>query len=259
MLDPQGERKLNSTSLRSGDARDNQLLAGLPDSDWQRLAPLLEPVTLSAGQVLSEAGIAPAAVIFPTTAVVSLLYLTVAGASSEVAVVGNDGVVGVALFMGGQAMPNRAVVQSAGLAWRLRAPALQREVDHGGPLLARLLRYTQALIAQVTQTAACNRYHSIDQQLCRRLLLGLDRSTSTELVLTHEAMSELLGVRREGVTAAAQRLRQAGLIAYRRGHIAVLDRARLETHSCECYASAKKEYERLLPARRPVAQAAALV
>ena len=254
MLDPQDERKLNSTPLQSGDARDNQLLAGLPDTDWQRLAPLLEPVALTAGQVLSEAGVSPPALIFPTTAVVSLLYLTEDGASSEVAVVGNDGVVGVALFMGGQAMPNRAVVQGAGLAWRLRAPALQREVDRGGPLLARLLRYTQALIAQVTQTAACNRHHSIDQQLCRRLLIGLDRSSTTELVLTHEAMSDLLGVRREGVTAAAQRLRQAGLIAYRRGRIAVLDRARLETRSCECYGSAKKEYERLLPTRQPEAQ-----
>ena len=247
---------MNSTPFQRGDARDNQLLDGLPETDWLRLALQLEPLALSAGQVLSEAGVSPTAVIFPTTAIVSLLYLTEDGASSEVAVVGNDGVVGVALFMGGQAMPNRAVVQSAGLAWRLRAPALQREVDRGGPLLARLLRYTQALIAQVTQTAACNRYHSIDQQLCRRLLIGLDRSASTELVLTHEAMSELLGVRREGVTAAAQRLRQAGLIAYRRGRIAVLDRAQLENHSCECYASAKKEYERLLPARQPLAQAA---
>lgn len=238
---------MNSTPDAPCDPRRNQLLGALPEADWQRLRPRLEAVELVAGQVLWESGILPTAVVFPATAIVSLLMLTQDGAATEVAVVGNDGVAGISLFMGGSANTSRAVVQSAGRAWRLHAAALQREIARPGALLERLLCYTQALMAQVAQTAACNRYHSIDQQLCRRLLLGLDRSPSAELVLTQEALSGLLGVRREGVTAAAQRLRRAGLIDYRRGRIEVLDRERLETHSCECYASAKKEFQRLLP------------
>jgi CRP-like cAMP-binding protein len=230
----------------TGDARQNLLLAALPAADWQRLQPLLEPVALRAGQVLCESGSTPTCVVFPTTAVVSLLYLTQDGASAEVAVVGNDGVVGIALFMGGNATPSRAVVQSAGQGFRLHAPALKFEVERGGVVLHTLLRYTQALIAQVTQTAACNRHHSIDQQLCRRLLLGLDRSPTDQLRMTHEGASSLLGVRREGVTAAALKLRRAGVIGYRRGCITVLDRQRLERRTCECYAVAKIETQRLL-------------
>jgi CRP-like cAMP-binding protein len=238
------------------DARQNQLLAALPAADWRRLQPLLETIELRAGQVLCESGSAPTSLIFPTTAIVSLLYMTREGASSEVGVVGNDGVVGIALFMGGQATPNQAVVQSAGQAYRLRARALDLEVARAGAVFQTLLRYTQALIAQVAQTAACNRYHTIDQQLCRRLLVGLDHSPTDELVMTQELASSLLGVRREGVTAAAQKLRQAGAIRYHRGHIAVLDRKQLETRTCECYARAKKEYHRLLPRPMPLPMAA---
>lgn len=254
-LDPRDECPVYASSAESCDLRRNQLLAALPEADRQRLWPQLEAVDLVAGQVLCEPGIPPTAVVFPITAIVSLLYLTQDGASSELAVVGNDGVVGMALFMGGQVTTSRAVVQSAGRGWRLRAAALQREIARAGPLLECLLSYTQALMGQVMQTAACNRHHSIDQQLCRRLLLGLDRSSTAEILLTHEALSGLLGVRREGVTAAAQRLRQAGLIGYRRGRVVVLDRARLEMRSCECYTSDKRQYQRLLPTPppRPVA------
>lgn len=249
---------MNSTTCQTTDPRQNQLLAALSEADWQRWLPDLEPVELARGQVLCDAGRSPAYVYFPTTAIVSLLYMTRDGASSEIAVVGNDGAVGISLFMGGNATPNQAVVQSAGHGYRLRAQVARKEADSGGTALRMLLRYTQAMIAQVAQTAMCNRYHSIDQQLCRRLLLGLDRLPTDELAMTQELLAALLGVRREGVTAAAQRLRQAGLIEYRRGHIAVLDRAQLEARSCECYALAKKEYQRLLPtpSRTPVALAA---
>ena len=229
------------------DPRQNQLLACLPDAEWRRWQPYLEPVELAAGQVLCEAGRTSAYVYFPTTAIVSLIYMTQDGASSEVAVIGNDGVVGISLFMGGNATPNEAVVQSAGQGFRLRAQAVRAEVERAGPVLLLLLRYTQAMIAQVAQTAACNRYHSIDQQLCRRLLVGLDRLDSDELVMTQELVANLLGVRREGVTAAALKLQLAGVIRYSRGHIKVLDRQRLEKRTCECYASAKKAYQRLLP------------
>ena len=239
---------LKSLPLTPRDPRQNQLLAALPDEERQRLSALLEPVDLQPGQVLCESGATATAVVFPTTAIVSLLYLLRDGATTEVAVVGNDGMVGIGLLMGGNTTPNRAVVQGAGQAYRLRASAFEREIERAGPVLYHLLRYAQALIAQVAQTAACNRHHSIDQQFSRRLLVGLDRSTVDELVLTHEGVSSLLGVRREGVTAAAQKLRDAGVISYRRGHIAVLDRKRLEQRTCECYASAKKEYQRLLPA-----------
>jgi CRP-like cAMP-binding protein len=223
------------------------LLAALPDTEFDRLRPALEPVELRMGQVLSESGCTPAYVYFPITAVVSLMYFTLDGASAETAVVGNDGMVGIALFMGGNATPSRAVVQVAGHAYRLPARAMKGEVERGSLVLHMLLRYVQALIAQTAQTAVCNRHHSIEQQFCRRLLLGLDRSTSDELMMTHERAANLLGVRREGVTAAAQKLQRCGVIRYNRGHIAVLDRKRLEQGSCECYAAAKREHDRLLP------------
>ncbi len=229
------------------ESRRNHLLAALSDAEWAHWKPHLEPVELAYGQVLFESGSAPASVVFPTTAIVSLSYMTREGASAEFAVVGNDGVVGISLFMGGDAMPSRAVVQSAGRGWRLSAHVIRASVERGGPVLNLLLRYTQSLIVQTAQTAACNRHHSIAQQVSRRLLMGLDRSHSDELSMTQEAVANLLGVRREGVTAAAQKLQRAGVIRYRRGHIAVLDRHQLEQHTCECYAVAKKEYARLLP------------
>ena len=229
------------------DPRYNQLLAALPDNDWARWQPHFEPVKLAYGQVLFESGATLASVVFPATAVISLSHVTRDGASAEFAVVGNEGVVGISLFMGGNAMTGRALVQSAGLGWRLAAPLVHAAVARGGAALNLLLRYTQSLIVQTAQTAACNRHHSIAQQVSRRLLMGLDRSHSDELAMTHEAVANLLGVRREGVTAAAQKLRENGVIRYRRGHIEVLDRQRLEQHACECYAVAKKEHRRLLP------------
>ncbi len=229
------------------DPRYNQLLAALPDNDWAHWQPHIEPVKLAYGQVLFESGATPASVVFPATAVISLSTMTRDGASGEFAVVGNEGVVGISLFMGGNAMTGRALVQSAGLGWRLAAPLVHAAVARGGAALNLLLRYTQSLIVQTAQTAACNRHHSIAQQVSRRLLMGLDRSQSDELAMTQEAVANLLGVRREGVTAAAQKLQQNGVIRYRRGHIEVLDRQRLEQHTCECYAVAKKEYRRLLP------------
>lgn len=238
---------MNTRPRHACDPRHNQLLASLSDADWQRWQPHMELVDLPLGQVLCESGNKPAYVVFPTTAIVSLLYMTYDGASAEVAVVGNDGVVGISLFMGGDATPSQSVVQSSGQGYRLRAQTVKDEVDRGGPVLAMLLRYTQAMIAQVAQTALCNRYHSIDQQLCRRLLLSLDRLPSDEMQMTQELAANLLGVRREGVTAAALKLQHAGVIRYSRGRIAVLDRRRLEQRSCECYAAAKREYGRLLP------------
>jgi CRP-like cAMP-binding protein len=238
---------MRESTTYTSDPRQNQLLAVLPDLDWIRWQSLLEPVDLKLGQVLCESGNNAEFAYFPTTAIVSLVYTTRDGASAEVAVVGNDGVVGISLFMGGNATPTRAVVQSAGHGYRLRAQIVKNEFNRAGPVLNILLRYTQALITQVTQTAVCNRHHTIDQQLCRRLLLGLDRSADGELVMTQEQAANLLGVRREGVTAAALKLQQNGVIRYSRGHISVLDRARLEQRTCECYAVAKKEYTRLLP------------
>lgn len=229
------------------DARLNRLLAALRPLDWQRLQRLLEPVDLQVGQVLCESGIPPMGMVFPTTAVMSLMYLTQEGASAEVAVVGNDGVVGLALFMGGNAMPSRAVVQSAGAGYRLRAQALRDEIGCASSLLHGLLVYTHALIAQVTQTAACNRHHAIEQQLCRRLLQGLDRSPTGELLMTQESLSALLGVRREGVTAAAHKLKLAGVIRYHRGRIVVLDRERLQRRTCECYAATQQAHQRQRP------------
>ena len=208
--------------------RQNQLLAALPSAQLEQWLTQLEPVELSLGQVLCESGSSSEYVYFPTTAIVSLLYLTLEGDSTEIAVVGRDGVVGISHFMGGNATPSRSVVQSAGRAYRLRAQTLKNALGHAGPVLTLLLRYTQALMTQVAQTATCNRHHSIDQLLRRRLLLGLDRLPSQALVMTQELLANLLGVRREGITAAALKLQQAGVIRYSRGHISVLDRMRLE-------------------------------
>jgi len=227
--------------------QQNHLLDALPAAEGQRWLPLLESVDMPLGSVLYESGGALSHVYFPTTAIVSLLYVMENGASAEIAVVGNEGVVGISLFMGGESTPSRAVVQSAGNALRLKAPVMKEEFNRAGPVLHLMLRYTQALITQMAQTAVCNRHHSLDQQLCRWLLLSLDRLQSNELVMTQELIANMLGVRREGVTEGALKLQHAGLIQYARGHITVLDRAGLEKRSCECYAVVKKEYDRLLP------------
>jgi len=202
------------------------------------------------GQVLYESGTTLSHVYFPTTSIVSLLYVMENGSSAEIAVVGNEGLVGISLFMGGGSTPSRAVVQSAGEGLRLDAKTLKTEFDQNGPVLHLLLRYTQALITQMAQTAVCNRHHSLDQQLCRWLLLSLDRLQGDELVMTQELIANMLGVRREGVTEAALNLQRVGLIRYARGRISVLDRAALEKRTCECYAVVKTEYDRLLPAKR---------
>ena len=225
----------------------NHLLAALPDAEWQRWQPQLEAIDLPLGAVLYESGVTLGHVYFPTTAIVSLLYVMENGESAEIAVVGKEGLVGVSLFMGGESTPSRAVVQSAGRGFRMKSEVLKDEFNRA-PVLHLLLRYTQALITQMAQTAVCNRHHSLDQQLCRWLLLSLDRLEGSELVMTQELISNMLGVRREGVTEAAVKLQKAGLIRYARGHITVLDRPRLEERTCECYAVVKKEYDRLLPA-----------
>ena len=225
----------------------NKLLAALPVDEWLRWQPPLEAVELPLGMVLYEPGSTLSHAYFPTNAIVSLLYVMENGASAEIAVVGNEGIVGVSLFMGGESTPSRAVVQSAGQGYRLEAQFLKDEFNRAGPLLRLLLRYTQALITQMAQTAVCNRHHTLDQQLCRWLLLSLDRLEGNELVMTQELIANMLGVRREGVTAAAMSLQTADLIRYSRGHIAVLDRAGLMRRTCECYAVVKKEYDRLLP------------
>jgi CRP-like cAMP-binding protein len=223
--------------------KDNRLLAALPDKDYQTLLPFLEPVSLPLGMAVYESGATQGYVYFPTSSIVSLLYVLADGASAEIAVTGAEGLVGIALFMGGETTPSRAVVQSAGNGFRLRAAVLKTEFERGGALQHLLLRFTQALITQMTQTAVCNRHHAVHQQLCRWLLLSLDRLESNELVMTQE-----LGVRREGVTEAAGRLQSEGLIQYSRGRITVLDRPQLEARVCECYSVVKKEYDRLLPA-----------
>lgn len=212
-----------------------------------RLLPELVPVDLPLGQVLYEAGVAEQHVYFPTSAIVSLLYVMENGDSAEIALVGNEGVVGFSVFMGGNSTPSRAVIQSAGKGLRMQARTIKQEFDRAGPVMHLLLRYIQALITQMSQTAVCNRHHSLGQQLCRWLLLSLDRLPGNELVMTQELIANMLGVRREGVTEAALKLQAAGLIKYARGHITVLDRAGLETRSCECYEVVKKEYDRLLP------------
>src|ERR1035437_8824743 len=231
--------------------RSNLLLAALPDAEWQRWKQWMELVKMPLGQVLYESGRTMNFVYFPTTSIVSLLYILENGSSAEIAVVGNEGIVGISLFMGGDSTPSRAVVQSAGLGFRLCARTMKTEFDIAGPALHLLLRYTQALITQMAQTAVCNRHHSLDQQLCRWLLLSLDRLQGNELVMTQERIANMRGVRREGVTEAAGHLQAAGLIQYSRGHIKVLDRAKLEKRVCECYAVVKKEFDRLLPYKIP--------
>ena len=234
----------------SPDPKKNHLLAALPDAEWARWLPQLEWVDMPLGQVLYESGSTLSHVYFPTTAIISLLYVLQNGSSAEIAVVGNEGLVGISLFMGGETTPSRAVVQSAGKGLRLPAPVLKDEFKLA-PVLHLLLRYTQALITQMSQTAVCNRHHSLDQQLCRWLLLSLDRLQGNELVMTQELISNMLGVRREGVTEAALQLQAANLIRYARGRITVLDRPGLEKRTCECYGVVKREYDRLLPALEP--------
>jgi len=229
------------------ESSQNHLLDALPLAAMQRWLPLLESVDLALGEVLYEAGATLSHVYFPTTAIISLLYVMENGASAEIAVVGNEGIVGISLFMGGESTPSRAVVQSAGKGFRLKSQTMKEEFDRAGPVLHLLLRYTQALITQMSQTAVCNRHHSLDQQLCRWLLLSLDRLQGNRLVMTQELIANMLGVRREGVTEGALKLQHAGLIQYARGHITILDRAGLEKRSCECYLVVKKEYDRLLP------------
>jgi CRP-like cAMP-binding protein len=234
----------------SAEPRSNWLLAALPEAEWLRWQPLLEHVHMPLGQVLCEPRVTLTHVYFPTSSIVSLLYVMENGDSAEIAVVGCEGLVGVSLFMGGESTSSRAVVQSAGHGFRLKAQLMKDEFNRAGPVLHLLLRYTQALITQMTQTAACNRHHSLDQQLCRWLLLSLDRLRANELVMTQELIANMLGVRRESVTEAAFKLQQAGLISYARGHISVLDRSGIEKRTCECYAVVKSEYDRLLPERR---------
>jgi CRP-like cAMP-binding protein len=227
--------------------KQNQLLAALPEAEWERLQPRLALTTMELGQVLYESGSTLQHVYFPTSSIVSLMYMTEDGHSAESAIVGNEGIVGVALFMGGETTPSRALVQSAGHAFRLPGKDLKEEFFRGGVLQRLLLRYTQALITHMAQTAVCNRHHSVEQQLCRWLLLSLDRLPSNKLVMTQELIATMLGVRREGVTESAGKLQKLGLIHYSRGHITVLDRPGLEGQACECYAVVKREFDRLLP------------
>jgi CRP-like cAMP-binding protein len=224
----------------------NHLLAALPIAEYERLAPHLEAIAMPLGQVLYESGGRLDHVYFPTTCIVSHMYLLRDGASAEFAVVGNEGLIGTSIFMGGDTTPSRAVVRGTGHGYRLKAHLLKAEFDRGGPALRLLLRYTQSLMTQMTQTAVCNRHHSVEQQLCRTLLLSLDRSSGAGLTLTQELIASLLGVRREGVTEAAGNLQRAGLIRYSRGHIDVLNRPGLERAVCECYGCVKSEVDRLL-------------
>ena len=234
--------------------KQNQLLAALPPNDYERLLPDLEPVAMPLGWVVYESGSPMGHLYFPTTCIVSMLYVMESGASAEIAIAGNEGLVGVSLFMGGESTPSRAVVQSAGEGYRIRGSVVKKEFARGGALQHLALRYTQALITQMAQTAVCNRHHSVDQQLCRWLLLSLDRLTGNELKMTQELIANMLGVRREGVTAAAGHLQAAGMIHYSRGHITVLDRKKLEKRVCECYRVVKLEFERLLPYRLPYSE-----
>jgi len=227
--------------------KQNQLLAKLPPEDYERLRPNLDPTPLPLGTVIYESGGRQEYVYFPTDSIVSLLQVMQDGTSAEIAVVGNEGIVGFALFMGGQSSPSRGVVQNAGQAHRLKASNLKAEFERGGALQHILLRYTQALITQMSQTAVCNRLHSVEQQLCRWLLLSLDRLPSNELIMTQALIANMLGVRRAGVTEAAGKLQADGLITYSRGRITVLDRPRLEKRVCECYSVVKRESDRLFP------------
>jgi len=232
--------------------KQNHLLDALPAEDYARLLPDLELIPMPLGWAVHESGGQMGYVYFPTTSIVSLLYVMEDGASAEIAIVGNEGLVGIALFMGGETTPSRAVVQSAGHAYRLKSAVLKNEFERGGALQHLLLRYTQAMITQMAQTAVCNRHHSLEQQLCRWLLLSLDRLSSNVLIMTQELIANMLGVRREGVTEAAGTLQADGLIHYSRGKITVLDRPRLEQRVCECYAVVKKEFDRLLPYKLPI-------
>lgn len=228
--------------------RQNQLLSSLPKAEYERLAQHLELVHLSLGQVLHESGGALKYVYFPITAIVSILYVMEDGSSAEIAVVGNEGILGVSLFMGGETTPSRAVLQSEGYAYRLKAAYIKEEFNRAGVVLRLLLRYIQALITQMSQTAVCNRHHTVEQQLCRLMLLSLDRLQGDELIMTQELIANMLGVRREGVTEAAGKLQRALLINYSRGRIKVINRAGLEERVCECYKVVKMEFDRLLPA-----------
>lgn len=229
------------------DPRANWLLAALAQNEWDRCVPHLEPVDLPLGKVLYEPGGKPSHVYFPTTAIVSLLYVMENGASAEIAVVGNEGLVGISLFMGGQSTSSQAVVQAGGQGFRLKARLLMEEFNRGGAVLHLLLRYTQALITQMAQTSVCNRHHAVDQQFCRWLLLTLDRLRGSDIVMTQELLATILGIRRASVSVAAGKLQKDNLIRYERGHISVLDRPGLERRACECYAVVKAEYDRLLP------------
>jgi CRP-like cAMP-binding protein len=234
-------------SPTSGNPRQNNLLNAIPEAEWERFAINLAPVQLRLGDVIYESGSEQPYVYFPTDSIVSLLYVMEDGSSAEIAIVGNEGLVGISLFMGGGTTPSRAVVQSAGHAYRMRAQFVRDEFVLAGKVQQLFLRYTQALLTQMGQTAVCNRHHSVDQQLCRWLLMSLDRLSSNELVMTQELIANMLGVRREGVTEAAGKLQRAGVIQYNRGRIRVLDRPRLELMACECYEVVRKEFLRLLP------------
>ena len=235
-----------SISTKSQNPLENHLLAALPEEVYKHLLPHLEPVTFALGEVVYESGGQMTHVYFPTSSIISLLYLMTNGATAEIGVVGYEGVVGIALFLGGDTTPNRAVVQSAGNAYKMTAQALRTEFERGGDMQLLLLRYTQALFTQISQTAVCNRLHTVEQQLCRWLLLSHDRLRSDELVMTQDLISNMLGVRREGITVAAQQLKAKGLITYVRGTIMLVDRAGLEAAVCECYRVVKTEYDRLL-------------
>lgn len=246
-IEVKGELLSEIKQVKMNDPRQNRLLAVLKNSDFMRIAPLLERVPMPLGHVVYESGGALEWVYFPTDAIVSLLYVMEDGASAEIAVVGKEGVVGIAIFMGGQTMPNRAVVQSGGYAYRLAGTLLLQEFNRSGAMQHLLLRYTLALLTQMAQTAVCNRHHSVDQQLCRWLLLSLDRLPTNVLCMTQELIANMLGVRREGVTEAAGKLQKAGLITYHRGRITVQDRPGLEARVCECYGVVRAEFMRLLP------------
>ncbi|WP_291010524.1 Crp/Fnr family transcriptional regulator [Hydrogenophaga sp.] len=233
--------------MNQPDPHQNHLLESLPDAEWQRWLPQLELVDLPLGKVLYESGAPLSFVYFPTNAIVSLVYVLEDGSSSEIAMVGSEGVVGVSIFMGGGSTPSRAVVQNAGIGYRVSAAFVKAEFERSSPVMHLMLRYTQALLTQMSQTAVCNRHHALDQHLCHWLLLSLDRMPENELVMTQELIAIMLGVRRESVTAASRKLQELGLIRYSRGRISVLDRPGLERRACECYRVVKSEYDRLLP------------
>ena len=241
----------NSVAGTRHPPNENHLLNALPIAEYARLEPHLELIPMRLGDVMYEPGVQLRYVYFPTSSIVSLLYVMEDGASAEIAIVGNEGILGISLFMGGETTPSRAVVQSAGQAYRLRGSFVKAEFERGGRMQYLLLRFTQALITQMAQTAVCNRHHSVDQQLCRWLLLSLDRLASNKLTMTQELIANMLGVRREGVTDAAGKLQDAGIIRYHRGRVTVIDRAKLESRVCECYGVVKREFDRLLPRTSP--------